>query len=173
MSNEGVITDGEGTPSNAEKRASDHLVRGVDFLFALTLGQGILLFREFWTNPLAHDHLTVALALAAIYFTTIQSFIDWHVAMERDPYLVEWDYDPWPRTLERLRFAVDLLVVMTYAFLVVNAVPLINDPDASLAVFLAGFPAILALYLVWAVLRRRRYPDATNPLPMAIFLLAF
>lgn len=80
---------------SAKTLASDHLVRGVDFLFALTLGQGILLFRAFWADPLDPDHMTVALALVAIYFTTIQSFIDWHLAMERHPYLVEWSIRGW------------------------------------------------------------------------------
>lgn len=142
-------------------------------MFALTLGQGILLFRAFWTDPVDHDHLTVALALAAIYFTTIQSFIDWHQAMEDHPYRVEWREPVLQRTLERLRFAVDFTIVMAYAFLVVNAVPLIENPGSDLDIFLAGFPTVFALYFAWALLRRRRYPGAGRPLAMAVGLAAF
>jgi hypothetical protein len=163
---------GNADSSAQERSTSGHLVRGVDFLFALTIGQGILLYRDFWIDPLAHDHLTVALALAAIYVTTVQSYIDWHLAMERDPYLVAW-HRPWKeRTFERARFTIDLMIVGTYAFLVVNAVPLVNDPSASLDVFLAGFPVIFALYLIWSILRRKRYRNGGTPVPMAISLCA-
>jgi hypothetical protein len=141
-------------------------VRGVDFLFALALGQGILLFQDFWRDPLDHDNLTLVLALAAIYFNTLMSFIDWHIAMERDPYLIAWERPFWARTLERCRFATDLLIVATYAFLVVNAVPLMKDPSTDLSVLLTGFPVTFGLYVVWLMLRRRRYPHAGNPLPM-------
>lgn len=147
----------------AQQRASDHLVRGVDFLFALTLGQSILLFQDFWTAPFAHDHLTVALALLAIYVVTLHSFVDWHLAMEDYPYGAGWDESGVARTFERLRFVVDVLIVGGYAFLVVNAVPLVRDPGHDLSLFLGGFPFIFGLYTLWALLRRRRYPKASRP----------
>jgi hypothetical protein len=155
------------------RRTSDHLVRGVDFLFALTLGQGILLFGDYWRDPLTSQHLTATVALVTIYVTTIQSFIDWHLAMERDPYRIGWDNKFRDRTGERLRFTTDLLIVATYAFLLLNAVPLITEPDGSLNILLAGFPTVFAFYLLWWILRHQQYPDVGSPLPMVGALIAF
>lgn len=143
------------------RRASDHLVRGIDFLFALTLGQGILLFQDFWRDPLHIDNLPVALALFAVYFATFQSFIDWHLAMEQRPFLVTWDLDFWERLRERIRVFVDLSIVIFYAYLLVNATPLISDPGHDLKPFLIGFPIVFGLYTVWSVLRRIRYAGAS------------
>lgn len=143
------------------RRASDHLVRGIDFLFALTLGQGILLFQDFWLDPLHADNLPVALALFAVYFATFQSFIDWHLAMEQRPFLVTWELRFWERIPERIRVFVDLSIVMTYAYLLVNATPLITDPGYDMSPFLIGFPIVFGLYTAWSILRRIRYEGAS------------
>ncbi len=145
-----------------KRRVSDHLVRGVDFLFALTLGQGVLLFRAFWTDPLHLRYAPVALALGAVYITTFLSFIDWHLAMEQRPYLVTWDITYGERLRERLRVFIDLIIVILYAYLLVNATVLIDDPGHSVSHFLIGFPLIFVFYTVWGLLRRNRYPAAST-----------
>jgi hypothetical protein len=142
------------------QRLSDHLVRGIDFLFALTLRQGILLYKEFWIDPLHPRNLPVFLALVSVYVTTFLSFIDWHLAMERRPYMVarELPVKEWRR--EWFRVWIDLLIVMVYAFLLVNGTILIHDPNHSINAFLLGYPIIFGLYLGWGLLRRKRYPDS-------------
>lgn len=152
-----------------KRRASDHLVRGVDFLFALTLGQGILLFQPFWTDPLHENYIPVALALFAVYFTTFQSFIDWHLAMEKRPYLVTWDLGHWERLRERFRVFIDLTIVIVYAFMLVNATKLLADPGHDLNLFLIGFPLIFLLYTAWHILRTIRYPNA-DPLTLRLLV---
>jgi hypothetical protein len=151
-----------------KRRVSDHLVRGVDFLFALTLGQGILLYRAFWTDPLHPQYAPVALALCSVYATTVLSFIDWHLAMEQRPYLVTWDLDYSERLRERLRVFIDLIIVILYAYLLINATVLIDHPGHSLSSFLIGFPLIFVFYTVWGVLRRNRYPKASKSTPWVL-----
>jgi hypothetical protein len=145
-----------------KRRVSDHLVRGIDFLFALTLGQGILLYHAFWTDPLHHRYIPVALALCSVYITTFLSFIDWHLAMEHRPYLVTWDLQQGHERLrERVRVFIDLGIVILYAYLLINATVLITDPGHSLSHFLIGYPLIFALYVAWNLLRHQRYPNAS------------
>lgn len=137
---------------------SDHLVRGVDFLFALTLGQGILLFRSFWIQPALPQHWPVVLALVSVYATTFTSFIDWHLAMESKPYVVDRSRTTHHRT-EWCRVWIDLLTVMVYAYMLVNATTLIATPGHSLSSFLIGFPIIFICYGTWVGLRRAQYED--------------
>jgi hypothetical protein len=149
------------------KHLSDHLVRGIDFLFALTLGQGILLFQWFWSDPLHSRNIPVALALLAVYLTTFLSFIDWHIAMDERPYMVTVGTtgEQW---LERLRVWIDLLIVMTYAYLLINANDFKSDPNHSLNAFLIGFPIMFVLYIVWELLRRLAYSAPRTSLSVLV-----
>jgi len=93
---------------------------------------------------------------------TFLSFIDWHLAMEQRPYLVTWDLKFGERLRERLRVFIDLIIVILYAYLLVNATVLIKDPGHSVSAFLIGFPLIFVFYTLWALLRRKRYPTASK-----------
>jgi hypothetical protein len=147
------------------QRLSDPLIRGIDFLFALTLGQGILLYKDFWIDPLHSRNWPVFLALVSVYVTTFLSFIDWHLAMERMPYMVDRNLPGKVWRREWSRVWIDLLIVMVYAFLLINGLVLIHNPNHSINAFLIGYPIIFALYLVWGLLRRKRYTNApTNRL---------
>ena len=173
MGTESSIRSARPAASTEEQAASDHLVRGVDFLFALALGQGILLFRDFWTQPLAHGASNGCAGPRGdlLHHRPILYGLASGDGAASLPHRV--GVCVLAANLRRARFGVDLLIVATYAFLVVNAVPLIADPDADLSVFLAGFPATFFLYFIWSVMRRRRYPDAGSPLAMAVTLVAF
>jgi hypothetical protein len=151
------------------RRLSEQLVRLIDFLFALTLGQGILLYQAFWTDPLRGKYVTVALALAAIYLMTVQSFIDWHRAMERRPYLMTPDIPTWPRLKERMRVFVDLVTVMLYAYTVINGKTLITNPARGLEHFLIGFPLMFMCYWLWGLLRKARYPAIVSSHRVSLF----
>ncbi len=74
------------------------------------------------------------------------------------------------RRIEWFRVWIDLLIVMTYAYLLVNATDLLGDPDHSVNAFLLGYPVIFALYLIWGILRRQTYSGApTNRLWLLFF----
>src|SRR4051812_38420856 len=61
----------------------------VDVLYALVLVEGAVAYRSLFSRGhefLSWDSMPVLLALVFIYFTTIQSFTDYHLASEDQPY---------------------------------------------------------------------------------------
>ena len=73
-------------PPPDEQRVSDQLVRLVQVLFALVLAQSLFLFRAVLLNPFSYGNRVAVLAWASVFYTTVASWIDWHVAMARRPY---------------------------------------------------------------------------------------
>jgi hypothetical protein len=138
------------TKESAEAGTSGHLVRMIDFFFALVLGQGLLRYSAVVVSPF-HSNVAVVLALVTIYYTVIRSFIAWHSAIEHRRYRIE---TPEVRTLELWRVYIDALIVGTYAYLLLTAEPLIHNSGANLQRLLWGFPLLFLLYLAWGQLRR-------------------
>ena len=58
----------------------------VQVFFALVLGQSLVLFKVVLLNPLSTEHRIAALAWATVFYTTVASWVDWHVVMVRRPY---------------------------------------------------------------------------------------
>ncbi len=138
------------TREEAEAATSGHLVRMIDFIFGLVLAQGLLRYHAVVVSPFK-SNVPVVLALVTIYYTVIRSFVAWHSAIERRRYRI--DYFP-PRTTELWRVYVDVLIVGTYAYLLLTAEPLIKDGGANIQRLLWGFPLLFLLFLAWGHLRR-------------------
>ena len=73
-------------PSLDQQRVSDQLVRLVQVFFALVLAQSLFLFRSALLHPFSYGNRIAVLALACVFYTTVASWVDWHVAMARRPY---------------------------------------------------------------------------------------
>jgi hypothetical protein len=133
---------------------SRQLARLVDVIYGLVLVQGALNYRLLFTRPeeftSAAQFLPVSLALALIYFMTIQSFVDYHLASERQPY---WLLSRGRRHLDLTRFYLDILIVGSYSFMLLKSHPLLDSPDAELAPVFWTLPLVFGLYLVWGWLR--------------------
>jgi len=69
-----------------QQRVSDQLVRLVQVFFALVLGQSLVLFKAVLLSPFTSDHWLAAVAWATVFYTTVASWVDWHVVMARRPY---------------------------------------------------------------------------------------
>jgi len=144
------------TAEEAEVHTSGHLVRMIDFFFALVLGQGILRYHQVVTAPFQSNGVVI-LALVTIYYTVIRSFVAWHTAIEQRRYRINTTD---VRTIELWRLYIDALIVAVYAYMVLCAEPLINDGGASIEALLWGFPLLFLLYLAWGLLRRAAWgPD--------------
>jgi hypothetical protein len=134
---------------------SRQLTRLIDVLYALVLVQGAVNYRALFTigNEFSHpsQFLPVLLALILIYFTTIQSFIDYHFASEDQPYqLLNKDN----RRNDLARFYLDVLIVGAYSFLLLKCHVLLAVPGADLTPVFVTYVAIFGLYLVWGWLRK-------------------
>lgn len=144
-------------PPEAEQRwISDNLVRLVQFVFSLVLVQGLLLFREDLLDPLQGKNTTALVALFGVYITTILSWMDWHVTMYRNQYVVA-------EALEKLRLFIDLMIVAAYAYLLFTAHALLGRPRGDLLPHLAGYVIVFLLYALAGVIRRIKHgPKATR-----------
>jgi hypothetical protein len=135
---------------------SRQMTRLVDVLYALVLVQGAVYYRSLFTLSDEFHHpsrfLPVVLALILVYFTAIQSFIDYHLASEDQPYQI---LDEGKRGFDLWRFYLDILIVGIYSFLLLKCHVLLSDPGADLVPVFWTFPVIFALYLGWGELRRK------------------
>jgi hypothetical protein len=140
----------------------------IDVLYALVLVQGAdsyhLLFVE-GDRFLQLEHwLPVVLALVLIYFTAVQSFIDFHMAAEDRPYrLLDTRHKNW----DLARFYLDLVIVGSYSFLLLKCHTLLTNPGADLLWVFLTLPAIFVLYLLWGGARN----PTTSDLPYSPRLL--
>lgn len=133
-----------------EAVTSGHMVRMIDFFFALVLAQGILRFDDAIQAPW-HSNPPVLLALVAIYYTVIRSFVGWHAAIEERRYRL---FVAKVRTTELWRVYIDVAIVVVYAYLLINAEPLQEDAGNDITALLWGFPVLFLLYGLWGHFRR-------------------
>ena len=146
----------------------------MDVIYGLVLVQGALNYRLLFTRPeeftnVAH-FLPVTLALALVYFMTIQSFVDYHLAAENQPYrLLPGER----RGLDLTRFYLDVLIVGSYSFMLLKSHPLLDFSGADLTPVFWTLPVVFALYLVWGWLRDtagERRNQRYSPLLLFAFL---
>lgn len=149
------------------RHMSDQLVRLVQIVFALVLAQSLFLFRPVVTNPIAPAHQTAALALLTVFISTVLSWIDWHVTMEYHPYDTM-------RKVDVARLWADLLVVVSYAYLLFTIEPFMSRPEADIGRHLLGYPLVFLFYLASGAARRRAYgPAASRMPPIVLFFAVF
>lgn len=143
-----------GTGKSA-KELSDLIVRLVQVLFGVILAQGILRNSELIVSPFSSQNIVAVLGFGSLYFTTVRSWIDWHITMSKYPYDIRTDSPH--STTEMLRLWTDIGFVVTYAYLLFTVENVIGKPGANLLPHLQGYAALFALYWVSGALRRRNY----------------
>lgn len=154
---------------------SRQMTRLVDVLYALVLVQGAVYYRALFTlgDRFSLSHLErwvpVLLALSLIYFTAIQSFIDYHFASEDRPYqLLDLRY----RATDLARFYCDVFIVGVYSFVLLKCHVLLAAPGSDLTPVLLAFVLIFLLYLVWGHLRRKTSGESNQPFSPVLLWLA-
>lgn len=155
-------------------RISDHLVRLVQILFALVIGQSLLLYREVIVNVFAFQYWVAAAALLVVYLTTILSWIGYHRSMERNPYAMHLHESRTARCWDGTRLFFDLFTVVLYAYLLFSIGPVVQDPAADLHKHLVGYPLIFMAYWASGKARVRIYgPRASRSALLAGCILVY
>jgi hypothetical protein len=146
----------------------------IDVLYALVLVQGAEAYRSLFTRTDEFEHISsflpVVLALALIYFTAIQSFIDYHFASEEQPYQF---LHKTKRRNDLWRFYLDVLIVGLYSFILLKCHVLLDSPGGDLALAFLTFPAIFLLYIAWGWLRKTAVSGAKQAYSPWLLLLFF
>jgi len=91
--------------------------------------------------------------LLAIYYTTIRSWLDWHITMERNPYSLFQPADA-TSSPETARIHLDLAVVSVYAYLLLQLHTVVPNQTDSRRGYLIGFVLAFALYLASGIIRQ-------------------
>jgi hypothetical protein len=138
------------TPEQLEAATSNHLIRLIDFFFALVLGQGIVQFADAISSPF-DTNVVAWLALLTIYYTVVRSFVAWHAAIESRRYRMLTEA---VRTTELWRVYIDVAIVALYSYMLFVAKDMIVDPEASIAGMLWALPVLFVLYYIWGYLRK-------------------
>lgn len=150
-----------------QQRISDQLVRLVQVFFALVLAQSLFLYKSTLLHPFNYENRIAVLALACVFYTTVASWVDWHVAMARRPYDTR-------QHAERFRVYADVGVSMLYAYLLFTVEPVTGHPGESLTRHLFGYPLVFVLYIASGLLRRWTHGRAASKLkPLIIGFVAY
>jgi hypothetical protein len=169
-------TDSElATSDNRAVRQRDlsrQLIVLVDVLYALVLVGGAEAYRSLFTMGGEFQDvsrfLPVVLALILIYFTTIHSFIDYHLASEDQPYQF---LDRLRRRIDLGRFYLDILIVGLYSFALLKSHVLLDSPGADLTPVLFTFPGIFLLFIIWGALRAQTAEGKQPYSPRLLYLI--
>jgi hypothetical protein len=155
-----------------QRDISRQLMVLIDVLYALVLVGGAEAYRALFTKGDEFEHLSlflpVVLALVLIYFTTIQSFIDYHLSAEDQPYQF---LDKGKRRTDLKRFYYDVVIVGLYSFLLLKSHVLLAQPGADLTPVFWTLPAIFLLFIRWGKLRQKT--AAENNQSYRVALLRF
>ena len=150
------------TPAQAlheeSARFGERLVGLIQLIFGIVLVQLLVLYRAVVLHPFSARHYVATVALVVIYLTAFWSWIGWHRLMVLRPYLA---IDPQGRNVasEYRRFYVDLAIVTTYAYMLLQVNPLTENPARTLIWILIGYPVIFVLFGVSTILRRQSYRE--------------
>ena len=99
-----------------------------------------MLFKSVLLNPFTTDHRLAAVAWLTVFYTTVASWVDWHVVMARRPYDTR-------QLIDRFRFYSDVGIAVLYAYLLFTIEPLIGKSGGTLFYHLIGYPLVFILYL--------------------------
>lgn len=167
-------------PSAGQRRQRDlsrQMTVLIDVLYALVLVEGAGAYRSLFTRADEFEHISwvlpVVLALALIYFTAIQSFIDYHFASEEQPYQF---LHKTKRKNDLVRFYLDVLIVGLYSFILLKCHVLLDSPGGDLTLAFLTFPVIFALYILWGWLRRTAVSEtkqAYSPWLLGLFFVLY
>jgi hypothetical protein len=155
---------------------ADQLLEPTKLIFAIVIAQSLREYRAVLTSPIRNGHYIASLALAGIYLTTVWSWLGWHKAHERYPYIVYRGdpSQPDPNQSETFRFYADLAIVIAYAYTLFQVEPLITDAPHNLLWLLIGYPVIICLYVLETQLRRMHYGGEVRRLvPLSAAFAAF
>ncbi len=145
-----------------ELRLSNRTVVMVQVLFAVALGQSLIILKDVVTAPLKHP--TAFVALSIVYMTTIWSWIDWHGLMQEMPYQLLsnktvhfFKSQIAVKHFERFRILPDVLIVAMYVYLALTIIPFASNSYGNMLYHLLGYLIIFGLYIVAGLMRRTVY----------------
>ncbi|MCO6046159.1 hypothetical protein NG895_19845 [Aeoliella sp. ICT_H6.2] len=157
---------------NISEEQSKRIFWVVQTVFSLLLARSLVEYKDCILAPFSEQYYLTTLGLALVYLTALWSWIDYSFSTIVAP------YDFGRGKFERVRFLVDLLIVMAYAFLLFSLDQLQADKEANLFDLFLCLSVVFLLYLVSGLLRILKYGRRASRIwiiigyGVAFFLLA-
>jgi len=146
-----------GVKMSAPRFKVDHLseafVRLIDIMFALTITQGFVIYRDLIVNPVLSLE---AATLVLVYATIFLSWIGYHTSISRYPY----NKSAW----SRCRLFLDIVILLLYAHLVFGV--------QNLQTVFLGLATVFIIYVINGIARIREWRDGKVSKPFLSFLFA-
>jgi nucleoside 2-deoxyribosyltransferase len=120
-------------PSRRDQSSS--LAQIVAVVYALVLGQSFLQDPTLFEHPLRAVNRTTVLAILVVFVAVAWEFLSYSLNMGRFPYRVRWTHGTSDTGTEEGRFAVDLVIALAYAGLLLTALRTEENPAAPLFAF--------------------------------------
>lgn len=131
-------------PRFKKEPLADNFVHLVDVVFGVLLAQGLLLYKENLLNFFSIENLPNSVLLLAVYMIILFSWYGYHKSVLRYPY----NQTIW----SRLRLVLDLLILVTYAYILYG----LFDPFK----LLIGSAAVFILYFFTGLVRIKEWNDS-------------
>jgi len=162
------MTARDGADISAEQ--SRRMFWVIQTVFSVLLASSLVQYREVVLRPFAGSHWLVALGLLTVYVTALWSWVDYSFTMLMNPFQFGWRTS----VRERLRFLVDLLIVVVYAYLLFALTELQKAAAADLTMWFFGLVAVFVLYWCSGKLRIRQHgPRASRLGLIGLFGLVY
>ena len=155
-------------PEDINEEQSKRIFWVVQTVFSVLLARSLVEYKAVVLDPFSSQHYLTTLGLVLVYLTTLWSWIDYSFSTIVAP------YDFAKGRFERLRFIVDLLIVICYAFLMFSLDRLQANKEADLLPLFICLAVVFLLYLCSGLLRILKYGRrASRVWLIAIFGIAF
>lgn len=139
------------TPDQIQEEQSQRIFWVIQTIFSLLLVQSFLDYKNCFLNPFSKQYYLTTIGLFLVYGTVLWSWIDYSYTTIVSPYRFSRG------NLERLRFIIDLLVVISYAYLLFSLEDLQIDKTANLFRLFLFLFIVFLLYLGSGFLRIIEY----------------
>lgn len=135
----------------AQEEQSKRVFWVIQTVFSLLLAKSLVEYKDCILDPLSPKYSLQTLGLVLVYGTVLWSWIDYSYSTVVSPYIFNRG------RFEKWRFAVDLLIVICYSYLLFSLEPLSSNKTASIQGLFNGFVVIFVLYVVSGILRIAQY----------------
>ena len=135
----------------------------IQTIFGFIIGTSFFSYASIYIPPYGNDILTVTIALFSVYLCVLWSWVDFSFTLIIRPYNFRRN------KLEVLRFFFDLLIVLSYTYILayidyINSAPF----DKNIFHFFIAFTVTFSLYCLSGILRRKQYGKKASNLKLIV-----
>ena len=123
----------------------------IQTVFSLLIAQSLVEYKATILDPFSQENYLITTGLILVYLTAVWSWIDYSFSTIVSP------YDFGSGSYEKARFAVDLFIVICYAYLLFSLTDLQNNKNSNITSVFVCITIVFSLYALSGFLRILMY----------------